>query len=121
LKIVKLTTASSPDTVVHIRYCDSFFTRLRGLMFTKTLTPDGGLILVDSRESKFNAAIHMMFMNYDITVLWLDKDGVVVDKALAERWRLWYMPKQPARYVVELHRDRFDDYDIGERLMWETS
>jgi uncharacterized membrane protein (UPF0127 family) len=81
---------------------------------------DGGILLVDSRESKSNAAIHMMFMNFDITVLWLDKDGVVVDKALAERWRLMYMPKQPAQYVVELHQDRIDDYAIGDRLVWEA-
>jgi uncharacterized membrane protein (UPF0127 family) len=120
LKTVKLYPPSSPDTAVSVRYCDSFFTRLRGLMFTRSLPPDGGILLVDSRESKSNAAIHMMFMNFDITVLWLDKDGVVVDKALAERWRLMYMPKQPAQYVVELHQDRIDDYAIGERLVWEA-
>jgi uncharacterized membrane protein (UPF0127 family) len=119
LKTVKLYPASSPDSAVHIRYCDSFFTRLRGLMFTKDLAPNGGILLVDSRESKSNAAIHMMFMNYDITVLWLDKDGVVVDKALAKRWRPFYQPQQPAQYVVELHQERFDDYAIGDRLVWE--
>ena len=119
MKTVKLYPASSPDTAVTVRYCDGFFTRLRGLMFTRSLPVDGGILLVDSRESKSNAAIHMMFMNFDITVLWLDKDGVVVDKALAKRWRPWYMPKQPAQYVVELHQDRFDDYAIGERLVWE--
>jgi uncharacterized membrane protein (UPF0127 family) len=119
LKTVKLYPLASPQTVVHIRLCDSFFTRLRGLMFTKTLPPDGGILLADSQESKFNAATHMMFMNFDITVLWLDKDGVLVDKALAKRWRPFYMPKLPAQYIVELHQDRFEDYAIGDRLTWE--
>ena len=119
MKTVKLSPVSSPDRIVYVRYCDNFFTRLRGLMFTKSLPPDGGILLADSQESKFNAAIHMMFMNFDITVLWLDKDGVLVDKALAKRWRLFYMPNQPAQYIVELHQDRFDDYAIGDRLVWE--
>ena len=121
MKTVKLYPSSTPQNALTVRYCDTFSTKLVGLMFSKGLPPDGGLILVDTQESKFNSAIHMMFVNYDITVLWLDKDGVVVDKALAKRWRLFYMPKQPAQYVVELHRDRFDDYAIGEQLVWEES
>jgi uncharacterized membrane protein (UPF0127 family) len=121
LNTVRLYPVASPHTAVSVRYCDGFFSRLRGLMFTKTLPSDGGILLADSRETKSNAAIHMMFMNFDITVLWLDKDGVLVDKALAKRWRPFYMPKQPAQYVVELHQDRFDDYAIGERLVWEPT
>ncbi len=30
-----------------------------------------------------NSSIHMLFMNYAITVIWLDRDLVVVDKVLA--------------------------------------
>jgi uncharacterized membrane protein (UPF0127 family) len=58
----------------------------------------------------------MLFMNYDITALWLDKDLVIVDKVLAKRWRPFYKSQKPAQYVVELHRDRFPDYQIGEQL-----
>ena len=119
MKTVKLSPLSSPDRAVTVRYCNTFFSRLRGLMFTQELPGDGGILLADRGESRANAAIHMFFMNYDITVLWLDKDRVIVDKALAKRWRPFYMPQQPAQYVVELHRDRYDDYAIGEELVWE--
>ena len=90
-------------------------------MFTMGLPGDGGILLADKAESRVNAAIHMFFMAYDITVLWLDKDQVIVDKALAKRWRPFYMPKQPAQYVVELHRDRYDDYAIGDKIAWEET
>jgi len=119
LKTLKLYPASSPKRVVHVQRCDSFFSRLRGLMFTSELPADGGILLADKAESRSNSAIHMFFMGYDITVLWLDKNRVIVDKAQAKRWRPFYMPKQPAQYVVELHRDRYDDYVIGEKMSWE--
>ena len=119
MKTLKLYPASSPDRVVHVQRCDSFFSRLRGLMFTSELPADGGILLADKAESRSNSAIHMFFMGYDITVLWLDKNWVIVDKALAKRWRPFYMPRQPAQYVVELHRDRYDDYVIGEKMSWE--
>jgi uncharacterized membrane protein (UPF0127 family) len=58
----------------------------------------------------------MMFMNYDITVLWLNNDMVVVDKALAKRWALYYGPKEPAQYILEIHPSRYDDFEIGDQL-----
>ena len=90
-------------------------------MFTSTLPDDSGILLADKAESRLNTAIHMFFMRFDITVLWLDKNQIVVDKALAKRWRPLYIPKQPAQYVIELHRDRYDDYTIGDKIAWEEN
>lgn len=119
MKTIHLRQTSVPNQVVKIRVCNSFFSKLRGLMFTKELPEDEGILMANKAESRTNTAIHMFFMGYDITVLWLDKDGVIVDKALAKRWRPVYIPKHPARYVVELHPDRYDDYTIGEKMVWE--
>ena len=88
-------------------------------MFTKSLPENGGILIPNKGESRINTSIHMFFMGYDITVLWLDKNRVIVDKALAKRWRPFYMSKQPAQYVVELHHDRYDDYAIGEKMAWD--
>jgi uncharacterized membrane protein (UPF0127 family) len=87
-----------------------------GFMLTKELAPDGGIMLVGDAESKVNASIHMMFMRYDITVLWLDKDKVLVDKVLAKKWMMYYAPKTPAQYILEIHPDRFDDFAVGDKL-----
>jgi uncharacterized membrane protein (UPF0127 family) len=89
-------------------------------MFTKELKPDYGIIIVEKKESRINTAIHMMFMNYDITVLWLDKKMVIVDKIQAKKWALFYSSKAPAQYVVELHQSRFSEYLIGDQLIFSN-
>ena len=89
-------------------------------MFSRELNHDQGIILVENVESRINTSIHMMFMNYDITVLWLDKQLVIVDKVLARKWRLIYLPKKPAQYVVELHQSKFSEFSIGDQLIFLT-
>jgi uncharacterized membrane protein (UPF0127 family) len=86
-------------------------------MFTKELNPDQGIILVENTESRINTAIHMLFMKYGITVLWLDKDLVVVDKILAKKWVPIYIPHQPAQYVVEIHQEKFSEFSIGDQML----
>ncbi len=112
-----LTKLDLSEPPVHVKYCDTFWRKFLGLMFAKGLQPDEGIILVDNTESKLNASIHMFFMNYDITVLWLDKDLIIVDKTLAKRWRPYYAPKAAAQYVVELHVSRISDFSVGEKLV----
>ena len=86
-------------------------------MFSRKLKLDHGVILVDNVETRMNTSIHMMFMFYDITVLWLDKQMAVVDKVLARKWAPIYIPKKPAQYVMELHHSKFSEYSIGDKLI----
>jgi hypothetical protein len=116
MKLVKLYRESSPSAVVTLKYCDSFLSKFLGLMFSKTLEKDLGLLLVEKHESRLNTSIHTLFMNYDITVLWLDSQMVIVDKVLAKRWHPCYCPDKPAKYVVELHSSKFSEYKVGEKL-----
>ena len=118
-KIVKLCKSSSPFLVVNVKYCDTFFSKLKGLMFSRELKPDNGIIIVEKNESRMNTAIHMMFMNYDITALWLDKNMVIIDKVLAKRWVPYYTSKKPAQFVVELHKSKFSEYSIGDELVFD--
>lgn len=89
-------------------------------MFKRYLGTEEGIILAERRESRLNTAIHMLFMNFDITVLWLDQNMVVVDKTLAKKWRLFYVPKKPAQFVVELHPLKYDNYAVGDKLILES-
>lgn len=100
-------------------YCDSFIGRLRGLMFRKAIAPNQGLLMVQPRADRLDAAIHMFFMNFDITVVWADDHLRVVDVQLARRWRPAYLPAQAARYVLETHRDRLKDFQAGDQLILE--
>ena len=87
-------------------------------MFTKSLAPNEGLILVERQEGRLSTSIHMCFMNFDITVLWLDKNQRVIDKALAKKWRPLYLPNKPAQYVVELHKTQFNNFAVGDKLIF---
>jgi uncharacterized membrane protein (UPF0127 family) len=101
---------------IKVAYCSSFMSRFLGLMFQKTIRPNEGILLVETLESKVNTTIHMLFMNFDIAVIWIDSHKTVVDTRLARRWRLYYAPATPARYTLETHPDRLTDFQVGDSL-----
>jgi hypothetical protein len=102
-------------------YCTSFACRLRGLTFKRDLPSDWGLLLVGRQDSKSDASIHMLFMMMDLAVVWINSAQRVVDVRRAWRWRSMIIPQAPAKYVLELPVDRFDDFEIGDELHFETS
>jgi hypothetical protein len=109
-----------PQTrLITARYCASFLCQLRGLTFRRRLPPDQGLLLVQARDSRLDSAIHMMFVWMDLAVVWINSAGEVVDVKLALRWRPAYIPKRPARYVLELVPERLNDFGVGDRVQIE--
>lgn len=97
-------------------YCTSFFGRLRGLMFKKSISAHEALCMVQPRVDRLDSAIHMFFMNFDIAVIWAGEDLRVVDVQYARRWRPAYAPIVAAKYVIETHPDRLRDFKIGDIL-----
>ena len=102
-----------------VKWCASFWCKLRGLQFTFELDADEGLLFVNSRESRTEAAIHMMFMFMDIAVVWLDSSGRVVDKQRAKPWRLAYVPKDAAQYYIEARPELLERVEIGDVLQFD--
>lgn len=98
-------------------YCHTFTGRLRGLMFHPGLGSHQGLLLVQLNQSRLNASIHMLFMRFDIAAIWIDDDWKVVDRRLAKKWQLFCLPAHPARYVLEAHPHRLEDFNIGDQLV----
>ena len=88
-------------------------------MFQNTLDQEEGLLLVQRRESKSDASIHMLFVGMDLGIVWLNDSRIVVDKLIAKSWKLFYGPKEPARYVLEIHPDRLPDFELGDELSFE--
>jgi hypothetical protein len=104
-----------------VTYCDSFFCRLRGLMFRSRLEPDDGLLLVQGgRDSRVESSIHMLFVPFDLNVVWINTDMTVVDKVIAKAWRPAYFPAAPARYILEIHPERWEDYQIGDKVEFQN-
>lgn len=58
----------------------------------------------------------MLFMWMDLAVVWINHTGRVVDVRLARRWRSFYVPKLPARYILEAHIDRIHDFQVGDQI-----
>lgn len=106
-------------TPARIRYCDTFLTQLRGFTFRSRLPHDEGLILVGKRDSRLDSSIHMLFVSFDLAVFWINSDMQVVDKVLAKSWRPAYFSKRPARYVLEVHPERWEEYEIGDTVQFK--
>ncbi len=116
-KIITIQNQTHPiASPAHIRYCDTFLTQLRGFTFHPRLEPTEGLLLVGKRDSRLDSSIHMLFVSFDLAVFWINEDLRVVDKVIARSWKPAYFSKAPARYVLEIHPERFGEYEIGDRV-----
>lgn len=115
-----ITNITTGETIINkIEWCDTFWTRLRGLMFRPALDADTALLFVEKEENIVNTTIHMFFMRFDIAVVWLDAQKIVVDKTLARAWRPYYAPRKPAKYFLEAVPALLDKVSVGDQLVWE--
>lgn len=115
-----LRNAQGEVLIARLKWCSSYWCRLRGLMFRRSLAEDEGLIFVYARESVLETSIHMLFMAFPIAAVWLDGEGRVVDKALAKPWRLAYAPRRAAQYVIEARPVLLERVQIGEKLTFDA-
>ena len=104
-----------------VKYCDSFLCRLRGLAFRPALRADEGLLLVFGRDSRVDSSIHMLGVGFDLAVFWINNEMQVVDKIVAGAWKPAFFPKFPARYVLEVHASRIDDFEIGQTIQFQDA
>ena len=109
----------SLDDPLRVKNCESFACRLKGLMFQKSLDPQGGLLMTQKVESRANAAIHMFFVLMDLGIVWLNNEMVIVDTKLAKSWRSMYTPRSPAKHILEIHPRRLPEFQIGDELRFE--
>lgn len=103
-----------------VKYCTSFLCKLRGLTFRRTIPNNWGLLMVYTHDNRVDTAIHMMFVYFDLAVVWINAAGEVVDVKLAKAWRPFYAPQKPARYVLEMAAGHLNDFSVGDRVSIET-
>jgi len=102
------------DGALRVKFCDTFLTQLRGLTLRAPIARDEGLLLVGTRDSRLDSSIHMLFVSFDLTIVWINSEMKVVDKILAKSWRPAYFSKEAAKYVLEIHPSRWEDFQIGD-------
>lgn len=89
-------------------------------MLRDRLAENEGLLLVDREAGRLSAAIHMWLVFMPLGVAWLDNDRCVVDLRLARPWRA-YVPRAPARYILEGPPSMLEKLTIGDELAFEES
>ncbi len=90
-----------------VKYCQDLGSKIMGLMFVSS--PGNGAFLPDVKD------IHMNFVRFNLDVVWLDKDNIVVKKTLARPWRLYYGPTN-AVHVLELPQGKGSTIKVGDKL-----
>jgi len=109
------------DESLRVKYCDTFLTQLRGFTLRSHLALNEGLVLVGTRDSRLDSSIHMLFVSFDLAVIWINSHMQVVDKVLAKSWRPAYFSKQPAKYVLEVHPKRWEEFQIGDTVLFKNA
>lgn len=99
--------------------CTSYLCRLRGLSFRRSIPIEWGLLMGNSTESRLDSGIHMLGMNFDLGIVWINTDGKVVDLRHARKWLSFLLPKKPAKYVLEILPPRMEEFKIGDVLRFE--
>lgn len=102
-----------------LRLCADFFSKFRGLMLRSDLPETDGLIFVYGKESRIDTSIHMFFMAFPISVVWLDSQQRVIDSVLAKTWRPAYAAAIPAQYVIEARPSLLDRVAVGDHLAFD--
>jgi uncharacterized membrane protein (UPF0127 family) len=82
------------------KVANTFFSRLKGLMFKKYLPPEGGL-LIEYSLLFGSGAVHGLFMRFPIDLVFIDESKMVVDTAHLKPWG-FYNPKKKCRWVLEV-------------------
>ena len=70
------------DKLIHIRlkFADSYFQRLKGLMFKKNI--NYALVI----KTKYSSAIHTSFMRFPIDVYFIDENKKIFEIATLKPW-----------------------------------
>ena len=101
------------------QWCKNFWCHFKGLMLRRTLPDDEGLFFVFRRQNVAESTIHMFFMLFAIAAVWINDEGIVVDKKLAKPWRPVYAPAKAARYLIEARPVVLDRVNVGDRLTFD--
>ena len=88
--------------VIKVEVADYFLKKIKGLMFRSSLSKDSGMLFVFDQEGYHS--IWMLGMRFSIDIIWIDERKKVVDFVENARPSFnTYIPKEKARYVLEVN------------------
>ena len=111
-----MTLIKSNEEIAKIRICDTFFSRFMGLMFKKNAKIPLLFEIPERINKKERSSIHSFFMRFEIVIVFIDKCNMVYEIAELKPWN-FYIPKKPAKYIVEFDKREFNDcLKIGDEI-----
>lgn len=98
---------------IEIKVADSFFSKLRGLMFRRKV--DYGLLFILNKETRSKSSIHSFFVFFKFDAVFMGKEGKVIDiKRKIKPFNPLIVPKKPCKYILELPNGKADELEIEE-------
>lgn len=96
----------------HVKWARNYFTRLKGLMFKKSIKVGEGILLYPCN------GIHMFFMKFPLDILFLDSDLVVIKQINGIKPGQISPVIKKARYILEVSCGTMDPWGNieGHRL-----
>ena len=88
---------------INLKYADTYFKRLKGLMFKKNI--DYGLVFIIKAKNRFSSGIHTSFMKFNIDVYFLDENLKIFDIQTLKPWEK-YTPLKKADYIIEFEENK---------------
>lgn len=100
------------------KFANTYFKRFKGLMFEKKENFDYALIFEFPFESRIKTSLHMLFVFFEINVVFLNSKKEVVDKTTLKPWTINYTPKKPAKFVIEAPIKTFEKIKNKDKINW---
>ncbi len=72
-----------------------------------------------NRESKFDSAVHMLFVFQPLDLIFINSAWKVVEIKQALPFFPYYAPREPAKYLIELPAGQGKNFEIGETIKYE--
>ena len=115
-KLKSMTLIKSNEEISKIRIANTFFSRLMGLMFKKNAKVPLLFEIPERINKKERSSIHSFFMRFEIVIVFIDKCNMVYEITELKPWN-FYIPKKPAKYIVEFDKREFNDcLKIGDEV-----
>lgn len=108
---------NSDEKIAKIKIANSFFKRFLGLMFKSNCEYPLLFEIPQDIKIKERSSIHSLFMRFELALVFIDENHLIYEIADLKPWE-YYVPKKPAKYIIEFDKKEFENYDlkIGDEI-----
>ncbi|MDD2371730.1 MAG: DUF192 domain-containing protein [Firmicutes bacterium] len=110
IKTIQIVTEVNENLLANVVIADSYFKRLKGLMWKKNLNKDEGLLIKPCNS------IHTFFMKINLDVIFIDKNNTIIEiyKNMLP-WRISKIHKNSI-FCIEGNAGSFENLKKGEKI-----